>query len=99
MAPPAGWKSSANNAELTRVRRSDAAFGLLPVSDRIATTRRKLQAYLRNGVRLAMLIDARRRRLYLGREGAVCAASDVMRQDADEHEPGGEQAGRHSPQT
>jgi Uma2 family endonuclease len=104
----------------------DAAFELLSVSDRIAKTRRKLQGYLRNGVRLAVLIDPVRRRVYVGREGdvepqdlgwierldcspampgfvldvaAVCAASDVMGEDADEHEPGGAHSGGHSPKT
>jgi Uma2 family endonuclease len=104
----------------------DAAFELLSISDRIAKTRRKLQGYLRNGVRLAVLIDAWRRRVYVGREGdaepqdlgwierldcspampgfvldvaAVRAASDVVGEDADEHEPGGAQSGGHSPQT
>ena len=104
----------------------DAAFELLSVSDRIATTRRKIQTYLRNGVRLAVLIDARRRHVYVGREGdvetqdlgwierldcspampgfvldvaAVCEASDVVGEDADEHDSGGEHSGGHSPQT
>jgi Uma2 family endonuclease len=104
----------------------DAAFELLSVSDRIAKTRRKLQGYLRNGVRLAVLIDPRRRHVYVGREGdvepqdlgwierldcspampgfvldvaAVCEASDVVGEDADEHDSGGEHSGGHSPQT
>jgi Uma2 family endonuclease len=102
----------------------DAVFELLSVSDRIAKTRRKLQGYLRNGVRLAVLIDPRRRRVYVGREGdvepqdlgwieqldcspampgfvldvaAVCEASDVVGEDADEDEPGGAHSGGHSP--
>ena len=103
----------------------DAAFEVLSRSDRIAKTRRKLEAYLRNGVRLAVLIDPRRRSVHVGRGGdaepqdfgwierldcspampgfvldvaAVCAASDVMGQDADEHDPGGERSGGHAPQ-
>lgn len=47
----------------------DAVFELLSKTDRIATTRRKLQTYLRNGVTLAVLIDCRRRHVYVGREG------------------------------
>jgi Uma2 family endonuclease len=131
LAPDATFISRERWAAADRLRTfayavPNAAFELLSVSDRIATTRRKIQTYLRNGVRLAVLIDARRRRVYLGREGeaepqdhgwierldcspampgfvldvaAVCAASDVVSQDADEHDAGGEQSGGHSPQT
>ncbi len=45
----------------------DAAFELLSSSDRIRSTRKKMEAYLRNGVRLAVLIDPKRRRVYVGR--------------------------------
>jgi Uma2 family endonuclease len=88
----------------------DAAFEILSKTDRIASTRRKLETYLRNGVRLAVLIDCRRRHVHVGREGdaepldlgwaerldctpampgfvldiaAVCAASDVLHENAD----------------
>ncbi len=49
----------------------DAAFEVLSTSDRVATTRKKLAAYLRNGVRLVVLIDPRRRRVHAGRAGAA----------------------------
>lgn len=104
----------------------DAALELLSKSDRIASTRRKIAAYLRNGVRLAVLIDPWRRHVYVGREGddeprdlgwierldcspampgfvldvaAVCGASDVVGEDAGQHQPGREQSGGGSPQT
>ncbi len=47
----------------------DAAFELLSPSDRLRTTRKKIAAYLRNGVRLAVLVDPLRRRVHVGREG------------------------------
>lgn len=47
----------------------DAAFELLSPSDRLRTTRKKIAAYLRNGVRLAVLIDPLRRRVHVGRAG------------------------------
>ena len=47
----------------------DAAFELLSQSDRVRTTMKKIAAYLRNGVRLVVLIDPIRRHVYLGREG------------------------------
>lgn len=47
----------------------DAAFELLSPSDRLRTTRKKIATYLRNGVRLAVLIDPIRRRVHVGREG------------------------------
>ncbi|HEX3548839.1 MAG TPA: Uma2 family endonuclease [Candidatus Elarobacter sp.] len=47
----------------------DAAFELLSPSDRIRAAHRKVEAYLRNGVRLAVLIDPMRDRVYAGREG------------------------------
>ena len=104
----------------------DAVFELLSRTDRIATTRRKMQTYLRNGVTLAVLIDCRRRHVYVGRAGdteardlgwidrldcapampgfvldlaAVCAASDVVREDPGQDDRGGEGAGGHSAQT
>jgi Uma2 family endonuclease len=49
----------------------DAAFEVLSTSDRIAATRKKLAAYLRHGVRLAVLIDPKRRRVHAGRAGAA----------------------------
>lgn len=47
----------------------DAAFEVLSKSDRVRTTMKKIAAYLRNGVRLAVLIDPKRRNVYVGREG------------------------------
>jgi Uma2 family endonuclease len=47
----------------------DAAFEVLSPSDRVSITRKKIAAYLRNGVRLVVLIDPQRRRVFVGREG------------------------------
>jgi len=47
----------------------DAAFEVLSKSDRPRSTMKKLLAYLRNGVRLVVLIDPKRRKVYVGREG------------------------------
>jgi Uma2 family endonuclease len=47
----------------------DAAFEVLSKSDRVRTTLKKIAAYLRNGVRLVVLIDPKRRSVYVGREG------------------------------
>jgi len=47
----------------------DAAFELLSKSDRLATTMKKVRAYLKNGVRLVVLIDAWDRHVYVGRDG------------------------------
>ncbi len=47
----------------------DAVFELLSKSDRVRTTMKKIRAYLRNGVRLVVLIDPYRRNVYLGRSG------------------------------
>jgi Uma2 family endonuclease len=47
----------------------DAVFELLSTSDRVQTTMKKIRAYLRNGVRLVVLIDPYRRRVYAGRAG------------------------------
>lgn len=104
----------------------DAVFELLSKSARIASTRRKMQTYLRNGVALAVLIDCERRHVYVGRDGeadtrdlgwvdrldcapampglvldlaAVCAASDVVREDPGQDDRGGEGTGGHPPQT
>ena len=49
----------------------DAAFEVLSSSDRVATKRKKLATYLRHGVRLAVLIDPKRRRVHVGRAGAA----------------------------
>jgi Uma2 family endonuclease len=38
-------------------------------SDRMRTTRKKILAYLRNGVRLVVLLDPWRRRVFVGHEG------------------------------
>jgi Uma2 family endonuclease len=47
----------------------DAVFEILSKSDRVRTTMKKIAAYLRNGVRLVVLIDPKRRKVYVGREG------------------------------
>jgi Uma2 family endonuclease len=47
----------------------DAAFEILSKSDRVRTTMKKIEAYLRNGVRLVVLIDPKCRNVYVGREG------------------------------
>lgn len=67
-ASPERWKTAPRNTTFAHVV-PDAAFEMLSKSDRIAATRRKLEAYLRNGVGLAVLIDCKRRHVYVGREG------------------------------
>lgn len=47
----------------------DAAFEVLSPSDRVRSTLKKIDAYLRNGVRLVVLIDPMRLKVYVGREG------------------------------
>lgn len=47
----------------------DAAFEMLSKSDSVRATRRKVAAYLHDGVRLVVLIDPYRRRTYVGRTG------------------------------
>jgi Uma2 family endonuclease len=47
----------------------DAAFEVLSKSDRPRLTMKKIRAYLRNGVRLVVLIDPKRRTVYVGYEG------------------------------
>ena len=47
----------------------DAVFELMSKSDRVRTTMKKSRAYLRNGIRLVVLIDPYRRRVYAGRAG------------------------------
>lgn len=47
----------------------DAAFEVLSPSDRVRSTLKKIDAYLRNGVRLVVLIDPMRFKVYVGREG------------------------------
>jgi len=73
-APDATYISAARwaqaNRELTFAHAvPDAAFEVLSKSDRVRTTMKKIAAYLRNGVRLAVVIDPKRRRVYVGREG------------------------------
>jgi Uma2 family endonuclease len=48
----------------------DAAFEALSSSDSLISARKKLAAYLRNGVALAVLVDPKRRRMFVGRAGA-----------------------------
>jgi Uma2 family endonuclease len=57
----------------------DAVFEILSGSDRIRSTMKKIEAYLRNGVRLVVLIDPMRQKVYVGREGekAPRALGDV----------------------
>ena len=141
VTPPAGWKSSAKNMELsgqiwrwvregdrglamdcsggvklpdgslfapdtTFVSRDrwsradhrrtfaevvpDAAFELLSSSDTVASTLRKIAAYVRNGVRLVVLIDPYRRHVYVAREGDAEARDlgDVDRVDCSPVMPG-----------
>jgi Uma2 family endonuclease len=47
----------------------DAVFEILSESDRVRSTMKKIDAYLRNGVRLVVLIDPMRRKVSVGREG------------------------------
>ncbi|HEY0382584.1 MAG TPA: Uma2 family endonuclease [Candidatus Elarobacter sp.] len=49
----------------------DAAFEVLSSSDRVRTTMKKIATYLRNGVRLVILVDPKRRKVYAGRQGDV----------------------------
>jgi Uma2 family endonuclease len=68
----------------------DAAFEILSKSDRVRTTMKKIAAYLRNGVRLVVLIDPNRRNVYVGREGdaEAQALGDVERVDCSPVMPG-----------
>jgi Uma2 family endonuclease len=68
----------------------DAAFEVLSKSDRVRTTMKKIAAYLRNGVRLAVLIDPQRRKVYVGREGEAepRELGDVDRVDCSPVMPG-----------
>ena len=68
----------------------DAVFEVLSRSDRLRTTMKKVDAYLRNGVRLAVLIDPKRRKVYAGREGEVAARDlgEVERFDCSPVMPG-----------
>lgn len=68
----------------------DAAFEILSQSDRIRTTMKKIEAYLRNGVRLVVLIDPNRRNVYVGRDGdtEVRALGDVESVDCSPVMPG-----------
>jgi Uma2 family endonuclease len=47
----------------------DAAFEMLSKSDSVRAKRRKIAAYLHDGVRLVVLIDPYHRRTYVGRTG------------------------------
>lgn len=73
-APDATYISAARWAKADHELRfahavPDAAFEVLSKSDRVRTTMKKIAAYLRNGVRLVVLIDPKRRKVYVGREG------------------------------
>ncbi len=62
------WRLDSHRAFADAV--PDAAFEVLSNSDSLTSARKKLAAYLRNGVGLAVLIDPKRRRLFVGRAGA-----------------------------
>ena len=68
----------------------DAVFEVLSRSDRRRTTLKKMAAYLRNSVRLAVLIDPKRRKVYAGREGEAEPRDlgDVERFDCSPVMPG-----------
>jgi Uma2 family endonuclease len=68
----------------------DAAFELLSQSDRVRTTLKKVAAYLRNGVRLVVLIDPKRHTVFVGREGEPepREAGDVQQVDCGPVMPG-----------
>ena len=68
----------------------DAVFELMSKSDRMRTTMKKIRAYLRNGVRLVVLIDPYRRRVYVGRAGdeEPCDLGDVDSLDCSPAMPG-----------
>jgi Uma2 family endonuclease len=68
----------------------DAAFEILSKSDRVRTTMKKIAAYLRNGVWLVVLIDPKRRNVYVGREGEAepRELGDVDRVDCSPEMPG-----------
>jgi Uma2 family endonuclease len=73
-APDATYVSSARWAAAHQTKTfaavvPTAAFEVLSPSDRVRTTMKKIAAYLRNGVRLVVLIDPKRRGVYVGREG------------------------------
>jgi Uma2 family endonuclease len=63
---------------------------VLSKSDRIRTTMKKIAAYLRNGVRLVVLIDPKRGKVYVGREGDAepCDLGDVHTVDCSPVMPG-----------
>ncbi len=75
LAPDATYWSPERWREASRATFADAvpdaAFEVLSNSDRIGTTRKKLAAYLRNGVGLVVLIDPKRRRVHVSRTGAT----------------------------
>ncbi|HEX3463489.1 MAG TPA: Uma2 family endonuclease [Candidatus Elarobacter sp.] len=62
------WARTDRNRTLAEVS-PDAAFEVLSKSDRPSSTMKKILGYLRNGVRLVVLIDPKRRKVYVGREG------------------------------
>ncbi len=68
----------------------DAAFELLSKSDRPDITLEKAMTYLRNGVRLIVLIDPDRRRVHLARAGdeRLRELGDVDRLDCSPEMPG-----------
>jgi Uma2 family endonuclease len=68
----------------------DACFEMMSKSDRIRTALKKIATYLRFGVRLVVLVDPYRRRVYVGRAGDADARDlgDVDRVDCGDVMPG-----------
>jgi Uma2 family endonuclease len=76
LAPDAAWVEASRCAALTAAEREkyaplapDVVFELTSPSDRLNTLRKKMQAYLRNGVRLGVLIAVAVRSVELYRPG------------------------------
>jgi Uma2 family endonuclease len=63
---PERWSAASSATFPTLV--PDAVFELMSQSDRLRTTRKKIVAYLRNGVRLVVLLDPWQRRVFAGHE-------------------------------
>ena len=51
----------------------DACFELISKSDRVRTTLKKIAAYVQHGVRLVVLVDPYRGRVYVSRDGGEAA--------------------------
>jgi Uma2 family endonuclease len=85
---PERWSAASEATFPTLV--PDAVFELMSKSDRPRTTRKKILAYLQNGVRLVVLLDPWRRRVFVGHEGDedVRALGDVATLDCAPAVPG-----------